>query len=415
MSEKDEPAAGNSSGSANRAGSSDRDGRRGAVKGYRARPEKKAGSRTLSAGTALRLPDGRTLVLHKPPHARNGSRPGKRPPRYWRSLTPLLSSGTPVPERRLNGWLLVLEAKKIPHLFLPGGARPLLYVPPLFEGVALHEIRAFEAERPVPIFMPPVRNNVAGVLLFLALFVVWHGLRWHWFTFQLPSPPFPAAPGDWSGLFGLDVYRARFLHEWWRAITALTLHADETHLFGNMIFGLFFFIPLCRRAGLGLGIALALTAGILGNAGNALTREAHVISLGFSTALFGAVGSLCALVSADVVGHYLRFAHLNAPGQPDASSGGQGEMLFALVRRLAPPLAAGLALLGLLGGGGEVRTDYAAHIWGFFCGVGCAVAALPVERALFRLKPARQAVVQALLFAASLEVLVGAWCYALLR
>ena len=415
MSAKDEHAAGNRPGAANRADASDKGGGRGVVKGYRARPEKKPGPRTLPAGAAVRLPDGRTLVLQRPSRDRNGSRPGKRPSRYWRSLTPLLSPGAPVPERRLNGWLLVLEAKKIPHLLLPGGARPFLYVPPLFEGVALHEIRAFEAERPVPIFMPPVRNNVAGVLLFLALFVVWHGLRWHWFTFQLPSPPFPAAPGDWSGLFGLDVYRARFLHEWWRAITALTLHADETHLFGNMIFGLFFFIPLCRRAGLGLGIALALTAGILGNAGNALTREAHVISLGFSTALFGAVGSLCALVSADVVGHYLRFAHLNAPGQPDASSGGQGEMLFALVRRLAPPLAAGLALLGLLGGGGEVRTDYAAHIWGFFCGVGCAVAALPVERALFRLKPARQAVVQALLFAASLEVLVGAWCYALLR
>ena len=90
-------------------------------------------------------------------------------------------------------------------------------------------------------------------------------------------------------------------------------------------------------------------------------------------------------------------------------------MLFALIRRLAPPLAAGLALLGLLGGGGEVRTDYAAHIWGFFCGVGCTAAALPAERALFRLERARQAVAQALLFAAGLGVLAGAWCYALLR
>ena len=414
MSGKDELAAGNRPAATDSAGSPGKGGRRGAVKGYRAKPERKAGSRAVPAARTLRLPDGKTLVLQKPPHDRNGPRPGKRPPRYWRSLAPLLSPENPVPERRINGWLLVLEAKKIPHLFL-GGVRPFLYVPPLFEGVALHEIRAFEAERPVPIFMPPVRNNVAGVLLFLALFVVWHGLRWHWFAFHLPSPPFPTAAGDWAGLFGLDVYRARVLHEWWRAVTALTLHADETHLFGNMIFGLFFFIPLCRRAGLGLGIALALAAGILGNAGNALTREAHVISLGFSTALFGAVGSLCALVSADVVGHYLRFAHMHTAGQSNGSSGGKGEMLFALVRRLAPPLAAGLALLGLLGGGGEIRTDYAAHIWGFFCGVGCAVAALPAERALFRLAPARQAVVQALLFAASLEVLAGAWCYALLR
>lgn len=414
MSEKDELDAGTGPNTTDRASAPGKGGRRGTVKGYRARPEKKPGLRDLPAAGTLRLPDGRTLVMHKPPRERSSARTGKRPPRYWRPLAPLLSPGIPVPERRLNNWLLVLEAKKIPHLLLPGGTRPFLYVPPLFEGVALHEIRAFEAERPVPIFMPPVRNNVAGVLLFLGLFVIWHGLRWHWFAFQLPSPLFPAAAGDWAGLFGLDVYRARFLHEWWRAVTALTLHADDAHLFGNMVFGLFFFIPLCRRAGLGLGIVLALIAGILGNAGNALTREAHVISLGFSTALFGAVGSLCALVAADVVGHYLRFAHLHAAGQSDDSSGGGG-LVFALVRRLGPPLAAGLALLGLLGGGGEVRTDYAAHIWGFFCGVGCTVAVLPVERAIFRLAPIRQAVVQALLFAASLEVLAGAWCYALLR
>lgn len=386
------------------------------IKGYRARPDRKqeTAARMARAGGMPRLRDGRLLVWHAPRN-RGGTRRDKRPPRYWRSLAPLLSPGGPVPERRLNGWLLVLEAKKIPHMFFPGGEYPLLYVPPLHEGVAVHEILAFEGERAAPVFAPPARENIAGVLFFLLLLVVWHGLRWDWFVPRLPSPPFPSVAEAWSGLFGLDVYRARSLHEWWRAVTALTLHADGQHLFSNVIFGLFFFIPLCRRAGLGLGVALAVTAGIFGNAGNALTREAHVVSLGFSTALFGAVGSLCALNAADVVNHHLRFTVRRAFGgsstAPDAGSG----LFPALVRRLGIPLAAGLALLGLLGGGGEVRTDYAAHIWGFCCGLLCTLAALPLERAVFRLKAAKQTVAQAALFLAVLAVLAGAWWYALFR
>lgn len=304
-------------------------------------------------------------------------------------------------QARLNDWLLVLAAKKIPHVFRPAeGNSPRLYVPCLYEGVALHEIRAFERERPLPIFVPPARNNVGGVLLFLLLLAVWHGLRWGWFGIAAPSPPFPAQAGDWAGLFGLDVTRFRVFHEWWRAITALTLHADDNHLFSNMGFGLLFLIPLCRRAGIGLGMALAVLAGITGNVLNALTREGQVVSIGFSTAVFGAVGALCALTAADIFGHHLR--HSGAGGIPPA-----------LVRRFLAPLAAGLALLGLLGGGGEARTDYAAHIWGFFSGIAVTTAALPLERKIFRLPPDRQVPVQAALLTGVLALLIGAWGVAL--
>ena len=357
-------------------------------------------------------PRGREPLVLRKPRDNGGLVQDKRRPRYWRSLTPLLSCGQAVPEQRLNGWLLVLEAKKIPHVFIPGGKYPPVYVPPMYEGVALHEIQAVERERPVPIFVPPARENRAGVLLFLLLLVIWHGLRWGWFSVHLPSPPFPLAAEDWAGRFGLDVYRARVLHEWWRAVTALTLHADTQHIFSNAIFGLFFFVPLCRRAGLGLGLALALAGGIFGNIGNALTREAHVISLGFSTALFGAMGSLCALSAADVVRHYLRFAHMDGSGGPSGDAFG---LAITLVRRLSLPLASGMALLGILGGGGEVRTDYAAHIWGFCCGIICTAAALPGERALFALPKAKQTAVQMGLLLASLAVVAGAWGYALVK
>jgi membrane associated rhomboid family serine protease len=360
----------------------------------------------------VRLRDGRVCIVKKY-YGRTGAGQQARPPCYWRSLTPLLASDGSVPERRLNAWLLVLEAKKIPHVFFPNRGHPVLYVPPLYEGVALHEILAFESEQSIPIFAPPVRDNAAGVLFFISLLVIWHGLRWHWFTLQLPSPPFPPAAKDWVELFALDVYRTRTLHEWWRTLTALTLHADTPHLASNAVFGLLFFLLLCRRTGLGLGIALTLAASVLGNVGNAVTREAHVTSLGFSTALFAAIGSLCAFAAADALRHHLRFAH--TASSAEASAGiVTAAALRTLLRRLSLPLASGMALLGILGGGGEARTDYAAHIWGFCSGLLCAVGALPVERALFKLSAAKQMLAQTALFSASLAAVVCAWCYATL-
>ncbi len=315
-----------------------------------------AGGRGARRGRSLGLHTraGTMLFLRKPLSL--GGLTRKRPAPYaWRNIAATLGSGEAVPESRLNGWLLVLAAKKIPHLLFPSSSFPRLYVPPLHEGVALHEILSFELERPEPVPLPPSHGNVGAVLAFLCLFIFWHGLRWGWFpSLHLPVPPFPAYPEEWPVRFGLDVYRTRVLHEWWRTATALCLHADDGHLFGNMAFGLLFFIPLCRRAGAGSGILLAVLAGILGNTGNALTRSADVVSLGFSTAFFGAVGGLCALTALDVHSRRLK---------------GAADSFVTVVRPLLAPLAAGLALLGFLGGGGEARTDYRAHIWGFGCGL----------------------------------------------
>lgn len=331
------------------------------------------------------------------PLAAGGLYRGRRPP-YWRSLAPALAGSGAVPNERLNGWLLVLAAKKIPHVHSPAGDRPRLYVPPLYESVALHEIRAFEQERPIPVFVPPKRDNLPFIILFLLLLAVWHGIRWGLFGFSAPSPPFPPEARGWSAAFGLDAYRTTVMGEWWRVITALTLHADDSHLFSNLGFGLIFLGALCRRAGAGLGIALAVLAGISGNACNALTREAHLISIGFSTSLFGALGSLCALAGADAIRHARRFPHAAASG-----------ILLPMARKLALPLAAGLALLGILGGGGEARTDYPAHIWGFCWGIILCIAALPLEKAVFSLPAGRQSAAQAGLFAATLALFALTW------
>jgi len=352
---------------------------------------------------AARTRSGASVALLKPLRF-GGLRKRPAVPYFWRSLSFSLAGSGQVPEGRLNDWILVLTAKKISHRYFPSGRFPRLYVPPMQEGAALHEIRAFEAERPLPIFMPPARDNIGGVLFFLLMLLCWHALRWNWFGITLPSPPFPGNAQAWASAFGMDMYRFRTLHELWRAITALTLHADDAHLFSNLGFGLLFLIPLCRRAGLGLGIALTLLAGIFGNACNSLFKEANVISIGFSTALFGAVGALCALTAADIFRHMRRFAHL-----PQAA----GVSLSSLARRLFLPVAAGLALLGLLGGGGEAKTDYSAHILGFFCGVVTTLAALPLESRIFALAPIRQQRVQASLLLGAFSLLASAWVYAL--
>ncbi len=351
----------------------------------------------------LKTKEGGLVVLRKALNAGGLYRERRRPP-YWRSLSPSLAGGAFVPEQRLNNWLLVLTAKKIPYIFFNPGNRPRIFVPALYEGVALHEIRAFEREAPAPVYVAPAQRNTAGVLLFLSLLFAWHGLRWGVFDLSLPAPPFPEDPKDWSLSFGLDAYRVRVLHEWWRALTALTLHADDSHMLGNMGFGLLFLIPLCRRVGLGLGIGLALCAGVFGNVGNALSREAHVLSIGFSTALFGAVGCLCVMAGVDSLSGHKNASRYSGSGlAPD------------LARRLAMPLGAGMALLGILGGGAEARTDYAAHIWGFCAGLGVCLMALPAERALTRLPAREQSTVQALLFAGDLALLTGVWLYALWR
>ena len=372
--------------------------RTGALRPFRGRkralPDKRAVLRTKSGGF---------LALRRP-LASGGLR--KRPPApfFWRSLTFSLTENEAVPQGRLNDWLLVLTAKKIPHRYFPSGQRPRLYVPPLREAAALYEIRAFEAERPLPVFVPPARDNIPGVLAFLLLLLIWHGLRWDWFGFALPAPPFPENAPAWSPAFGLDMYRFRVQHEFWRAVTALTLHADDAHLFSNLGFGLLFLIPMCRRAGLGLGLLLTVLAGVLGNVGNSFVKEAHVISIGFSTALFGAVGALCGLTGGDIFRHLRRFAHMS----PQA-----GNTVLTLARRLLLPLAAGLALLGILGGGGEAKTDYSAHIFGFCGGILTTLAALPLERRMFALPEARQRRTQALLFVCAPGLLAAAWAYAL--
>lgn len=131
--------------------------------------------------------------------------------------------------------------------------------------------------------------------------------------------------------------------ELWRTVTALTLHADVAHALSNAFALALFLGAVCSVLGTGLGCALTLLAGAGGNLANAFMHGSPHVSVGASTAVFGAVGAL----------------------------GGLGVVMRrsrALSRRRAwLPFAAAFALLGMLGTG-EGRVDIWAHLFGLLVG-----------------------------------------------
>jgi membrane associated rhomboid family serine protease len=147
---------------------------------------------------------------------------------------------------------------------------------------------------------------------------------------------------DWLARGGVDGARI-FAGEWWRPITALTLHADAAHLLGNAFFGSFFGYSAARYLGGGVGWLAILVCGALGNLANALLLGAAHRSIGASTAVFAALGLLTAWC-------WRR-------GFPPGASRRE---------RLAP-VVAGVGLLAFTGAGG-INTDVGAHLTGFVAG-----------------------------------------------
>lgn len=186
---------------------------------------------------------------------------------------------------------------------------------------------------------------------------------------------------DWSGLGRADAAAMVEGGEWWRAVTALFLHADALHLASNLVFGALFAVFLAHATGSGLAAALLLASGALGNVANAFARGPEHLSVGASTAVFGAVGALVAI----------EFARRR---RSDTD----------FVRRTAPMLI-GALLFGWFGTGGE-RTDVTAHLFGL--AAGAASGALATRT----LRP-REAGVQRVSWALAGLVVAAAWAAAL--
>jgi membrane associated rhomboid family serine protease len=169
--------------------------------------------------------------------------------------------------------------------------------------------------------------------------------------------------------------------QWWRAITALTLHADLLHLCGNVVAALIFVSAVGRWLGGGLAAALILVAAALANLLVAAVHRTAFVSVGSSTAIFASLG-LCAGLQ---VARRLQLRTRRG---------------YAWV-----PLGAGLGLYAMLGVG--AGADVYAHLFGL--GIG-ALVGFGVARAQIR---APRPGIQALLGAAALALLISCWALAL--
>jgi rhomboid protease GluP len=142
--------------------------------------------------------------------------------------------------------------------------------------------------------------------------------------------------------YGASAYD--ILHgEFYRTVTALMLHSGYPHLAGNMAGIAIFGTAVCSVTGAGVGWLMILLTGILGNLANAVLYRYGHISIGASTAVFGAIG----IMAAYQLSKKIKIA---------------GQRMKAWL-----PFAGGLALLGLLGS--SKHSDLTAHLFGFIAGI----------------------------------------------
>ncbi len=189
-------------------------------------------------------------------------------------------------------------------------------------------VRSLQRRQAVPVYggaATAVFVYAAIILLFFALTVVGaFGLDWRW-TGRMQAGRVVSG-------------------EWWRVVTALTLHQDSGHILANLGFGSVFGFLAGRIFGGGVAWLAIVVAGALGNFVNALVQAPSHSSIGASTAVFAALGL--------IVAHAL--CHRGSePERP--------------LRRWSP-LIAGVLLLAYTGVGGE-RTDVVAHLTGFLSGL----------------------------------------------
>ena len=272
---------------------------------------------------------------------------------------------------------LALSARGITHSIGREGEIWRLRVAAPDAAVALEELHAYEAElrsAEREAAEEPVVRPRYWTLPLVALVLVGGAV--------LQAELGPA----WRASGVLSAERVVARSEWWRVVTALTLHGDVPHVLANLWVGLLFGGLLVPAFGQGITWLCILAAGAAGNALTALVYwPADHQSLGASTAVFGALGLLV------------------------------GDALWSLLRRRSGrswwrwvlPLGAGLSLLAYLGAGeGKSSVDVMAHLWGFAAG-------LPLGFAVSMFKPAQApGRLQTACGACAALALAGAWMWA---
>jgi membrane associated rhomboid family serine protease len=243
---------------------------------------------------------------------------------------------TRLTEARVNELALVLTARGVPYqrqLVLSGWE---LWVPLGHAPAAATELTLYKHENARQIGSRPldeVGAGRAGVLWYVATLLA--------VFFALYAGLFDR---DWLSAGRLDA-GPLLAGEWWRAVTALTLHVELAHLGGNLAFGAFFGYFVGRYLGHGVGWLAVLLAASTANAINAWVQSPVHRSIGASTAVFAALGLLVAYTWR------------------------RGFLRDTPWRARIAPIVAGLGLLAFTGTAGE-NTDLGAHLFGFLAGLG---------------------------------------------
>jgi rhomboid protease GluP len=230
---------------------------------------------------------------------------------------------------------LVLEARGIEHETHEDAASCTLSVPVGMRHRAYEELSRYAVERGVRRSVPEVVQPHSGAAIGVVLYVLILLLT----AYCAGNATFGA---DWLSLGSLD---AGARGEWWRAVTALTLHLDQEHLLGNVLFGAVAGIAAGRLLGAGVAWASILGAATLANFAEILITPITHRAVGASTAVFAALGML---------------------------SGMAWRQRLTLRERLWyrwAPLIAGMCLLTLLGAG-SAHVDVLGHALGFLFGLG---------------------------------------------
>jgi rhomboid protease GluP len=248
-------------------------------------------------------------------------------------------------------YALVLEAKAVPYERIEADGEWLLVVAPSLAQAAADELTRYAAERALRREPPPPFVPFAGSAMGAAVY-----------AFVLILVAYCAG----IELFGVDWLRVGALEskaggagEWWRAVTALTLHLDQEHLLGNLLFGIGIGVLAGRMFGPGFAWLGILMAGAAANFIDMLVSPVGHRAVGASTAVFAALGLLAGF--------------------------GWGERRNLRDRRFYrwAPLFAGVCLLALLGAGTE-HVDVLGHLLGFMTGTAAgwsfARAGLPRTR-----------------------------------
>jgi len=265
---------------------------------------------------------------------------------------------------------LVLESARIPHQIVDDLTGCALVVPAEFSNTAVQELRLYDDENPPIIPKPrrvvPQQNPLPGIFSYIigVCLVAWLAGN-------------AAFDENWLQAGRVDGVLIRG-GEWWRLVTALTLHSGPSHLVGNIVFGSVFGLFAGRLLGSGVAwFAIVVTAAI-GNLLNTMLLESAHRSIGASTAVFAALGL--------VAGFVWRAKLMSQERWP---------------YRLGP-IVGGLALL-MYTGTGDANTDVGAHLMGFVSGFAGGMLLVRFIDALSSIR------VQISFGVAAIALLVAAW------